>query len=431
VTTRTLCLMPLALAGCFIAPRETELGDQTPKNLPSAAHFTLECPKHAVGAFDSARSLITGQKLDCTAHAADRLGNPVAGVAVTIMVEAGRVGPLSMTSAEGEVAVAYETALPLPRETDPYPSGFQWNPDITCTAADKTLCNGQYLVPLWMEPQTWTSNPLGTLLMNNPAFDRNNLREPRRFDPIRRRADLPTQMPVNNPRDNLVTLIAVTRGHEAFTDTNNNGTFDNGETFIDLTEPFVDANDNGTWDVDEAYVDTNTNGTWDGKNVRWDADTKIWAQERILWTGAPAMQDTFAPEPVLFGPSQPVVLTCPNQTAGMPCTQAGPAATASLYIADPWFNTPARSSPSDGCSADAVASSPVAVTLTNAAGATYPAGFVATLTVTDVRNPSEPGTTIPTRNPPVQFTQPITCRFTGAEGGVVTTVPLMLTGTVQ
>ncbi len=427
--TRTFSLMPLfAVTGCIIGPRETNVGDQN-NNLPvSGTHFTLECPQHAVGAFDSARSLISGQKLDCTAHVADRFGAPLAGVAVTFLAEAGRVRGLETSSVEGTVGAGYETGLPLPVDTDPMV--FVWSPDIGCTASDKQLCTGQYLVPLWMEPQTWTTNPLSTLRLNNPVLDRNNLREPRRFDPVRRLPNNPTMSPVNNPRDNLVTLIAVTNGQEGFKDDNGNGTWDVDEMFTDTTEPFVDGNDNGTWDPGEQYVDTNTNGLWDGKNQRWDKDTKVWAQERILWTGAPALQDEMGAEPVVYATSA-FTLACANQDAGAPCTQAGPTASGEIYIADPWFNAPARGSATDGCSVDAVQGSPVSMSVSYAGSATYPAGYRASVLVTDVRDPSAPGSTIPTRNPAVAFTRLVTCRFTASEAGQQTTVTLPLSGSVQ
>lgn len=89
-----------------------------------------------------------------------------------------------------------------------------------------------------------------------------------------------------NPRDGLVTIIAIVSGEEAFTDTNGNGKYDDGEPFVDAAEPFVDANDNDKWDSDEVFIDTNGNGLWDPGNGTWDGNTKIMAIYKILWTGA-------------------------------------------------------------------------------------------------------------------------------------------------
>jgi hypothetical protein len=88
-----------------------------------------------------------------------------------------------------------------------------------------------------------------------------------------------------NPRDGLVTLVAVLDGEEAFTDTNGNGQYDQGEPFVDSAEPFVDANDNDKCDPDEKYLDLNGNGRWDEANGKWDSNTKIMAIYKILWTG--------------------------------------------------------------------------------------------------------------------------------------------------
>ncbi|MCA9670023.1 MAG: hypothetical protein KC503_30720 [Myxococcales bacterium] len=88
-----------------------------------------------------------------------------------------------------------------------------------------------------------------------------------------------------NPRDGLVTIIAVVDGEEAFSDTNGNGKYDVGEPFEDAAEPFVDANDNDQWDVGEPFIDANGDGKWDPANGQWDARTKIMAVYKILWTG--------------------------------------------------------------------------------------------------------------------------------------------------
>jgi hypothetical protein len=89
-----------------------------------------------------------------------------------------------------------------------------------------------------------------------------------------------------NPRDGLCTLVAVVTGEEAFTDTNGNGSYDQGESFVDAAEPFVDMNDNDQWDTGEKYMDLDGNGRWDAANGKWDAQTKIMAIYKVLWTGA-------------------------------------------------------------------------------------------------------------------------------------------------
>jgi hypothetical protein len=97
-----------------------------------------------------------------------------------------------------------------------------------------------------------------------------------------------------NPRDGLVTIVALVRGAERFTDANGNGRFDDGEAFEDAGEPFVDCDDNGDWDSGlpcEAdglrYRDLNDNGVPDEANGRWDDDTQIWRAFKVLWSRPP------------------------------------------------------------------------------------------------------------------------------------------------
>jgi hypothetical protein len=108
-----------------------------------------------------------------------------------------------------------------------------------------------------------------------------------------------------NPRDMLVTVIAIVAGEEQFVDGSGsgptsgqlNGRWDPGEWFTDLSEPFVDRNDNGVYDTGEYFSDTqrvdcanpsappSTNGRWDGPNGCWDSNTQIWRSTHIAYTG--------------------------------------------------------------------------------------------------------------------------------------------------
>src|SRR5262249_46723301 len=47
----------------------------------------------------------------------------------------------------------------------------------------------------------------------------------------------------------------------------------------------VDENDNNQYDVGEPFIDVNQNQMYDGPNGKWDSDTVIWAETRILYTG--------------------------------------------------------------------------------------------------------------------------------------------------
>ena len=103
----------------------------------------------------------------------------------------------------------------------------------------------------------------------------------------------------HNPRDGVVTIIAIADGEESFVDVNGNGDYDGpaspalagttyfaaGEPFVDLGEPFIDANDNGAWDPGEWFYDVNGNGQHDGPDGKWNAQTKIWTQTVVVYTG--------------------------------------------------------------------------------------------------------------------------------------------------
>ncbi|WP_395806602.1 hypothetical protein [Archangium minus] len=375
----------------------------------TARQFTFQCGSiagdgsggvHAIGAFDETRHLIAGVKLNCIAHVADRNGDGIAGAQVSFLTEAGTIGPSasSVTDVVGNAQVLYKTSLPLP--DDVKPGTFSWNP------ANDTIHTGEYLAPLWMHPFMWVEDPI-----TNYAGPY-NFQEPRRPDPIRPGKE-------NNPRDNLVSIIAITTGEEAFDDLNNNGTYDQGEPFVDLTEPFVDNNDNGTWDATreggtdgaERYVDANGNGKWDGKNGKYDAVSLIWVQERILWTGWPHDQDRRDPT----SPSE-------NYRSVIRALSPLPVGTkhrigkfgqllAEFLVADPWFNSLARNSDDDGCESGTVGPVKVAK-LTKGIAVTYPAYTLMRYVIQDVRDPTSD--TVPDYPTPINWEATAGCAFTAS-----------------
>jgi hypothetical protein len=77
-----------------------------------------------------------------------------------------------------------------------------------------------------------------------------------------------------NPRpgNGRITVLATATGEESFIDSNGNGLFTAGETFIDIGEPFRDDNENGTRDSNEPFLDfaganaAGPNGSFDGPN---------------------------------------------------------------------------------------------------------------------------------------------------------------------
>jgi hypothetical protein len=77
-----------------------------------------------------------------------------------------------------------------------------------------------------------------------------------------------------NPRppDGAVTILATATGEESFVDINGNGTFNAGDSFDDIGEPFRDDNEDGIRQTNEPFLDfggANTatpNGSHDGPN---------------------------------------------------------------------------------------------------------------------------------------------------------------------
>jgi len=67
--------------------------------------------------------------------------------------------------------------------------------------------------------------------------------------------------------DLMVTIVAYTVGEESFTDLNGNGIFDDGDnTFIDLEEPYIDANESNSYDSGEDIIDVVNGNDTTGKN---------------------------------------------------------------------------------------------------------------------------------------------------------------------
>ena len=78
-----------------------------------------------------------------------------------------------------------------------------------------------------------------------------------------RPAASPVTVPAGDTRAGRSSVVATAIGEESFTDTNGNGSFDNGEIFADLPERFLDENENGVHDSFEPIYDFNNNSTYD------------------------------------------------------------------------------------------------------------------------------------------------------------------------
>ncbi len=159
-----------------------------------------------------------GEKGTITAFVADRFGNPVPeNTTVSFFTEAGAIVTSGLTNQYGQAVADIITQGPAPRNVKPSP---------------------------YYEYEIFDA-------FGNP--------QPERFW----NDDLFTPKIVRNPRDGLLTIIVMTLGEEGYEDANGNGVYDTGENFIDLSEPFLDANDNGKWDDAEPYIDSDGDGRYD------------------------------------------------------------------------------------------------------------------------------------------------------------------------
>ena len=102
-----------------------------------------------------------------------------------------------------------------------------------------------------------------------------------------------------------VTVLAIAPGQEPFIDRNENGVFDDGDTFTaglhDYGEPFLDSNENGIYDSGEKYIDTDGNNAYSGPNGRHDDDTIIWVSRvHAVPTSPPGISTEFEIDPELI-----------------------------------------------------------------------------------------------------------------------------------
>jgi len=129
-----------------------------------------------------------------------------------------------------------------------------------------------------------------------------------------------------NPADALVTLVAVTRGEEAFIDRDGNKyyeeAFDLFPPEFDLSEPYVDANDNQRFDESDCDSDECENPrfeqeefrgrdcvegscVFEGANGTWDGNIEIWKSTKVLWVGNLSALEFAVPSIDFWIPTEP------------------------------------------------------------------------------------------------------------------------------
>ena len=65
----------------------------------------------------------------------------------------------------------------------------------------------------------------------------------------------------SRPADGRITILAYAIGEKSFVDLNINNSYDAGETFYDIGDPYMDANENGIWDAGEFSIASTTSGS--------------------------------------------------------------------------------------------------------------------------------------------------------------------------
>ncbi len=178
----------------------------------------------------------------------------------------------------------------------------------------------------------------------------------------------------SNPRDTVVSIIAVTTGEEEFYDNDGNGEFTGSEmwrenisstptaqqfdagsdqkcrridissydpptcnnwvntvggdtisaseSFVDLAEPFFDADDDIVKNLPiELFFDTNGDGIWNNGNNKWDSNTNIFKETIMSWSDSVNVVATPYPSAGQCSGSSPaspgINILCPNGTFSM------------------------------------------------------------------------------------------------------------------
>src|SRR5216684_1012732 len=274
---------------------------------PSANGFYFHCANASLPVYTT---VLEYETTTCTVRLADRLGNRVGiPTVVNFATEAGAIAASVTTKAfdpktpddpkEGSATVTFSTDM-----------GNGSHPADVAPLAPTT---GQY-------PWDLTAA------------------EPQRLD---------GQLTLN-PRDQLVTIIAMTRGEEAFEDANHNGLLDPGELFVDQGDPFVDVNDNNAYDgavagglAEVRFCGLNADcSTYHGPNGQWDADTVIWKPTWVVFTGAGAPSTapagTAEAPPDFVGAASP---PCADYKDAFVASHSS-IVTAPIFVYDRWLNTP-------------------------------------------------------------------------------------------
>ena len=211
--------------------------------LPDANHLSV-VPKF----LNIAGGVMFGLQNQITAYVGDRFGNIVPdNTSVSFISEGGTIGTsigegaFTTTTEFGQATATLQSASPSTPYLGGIPTFRNWG----------YQCSDNYALV--------TSPTPGVPLCGNPG---------------------------------LTTIVAFTTGSESFVDVNGNGRYDLGEPFEDLSEPYIDGNDDNIFNIGELYIDVNNNGQFDEGNNQFEGpggeiqNTTIWQSTRVLFSAS-------------------------------------------------------------------------------------------------------------------------------------------------
>lgn len=212
------------------------------------AHFSLSTSK-----INLAGMVVDNDTATIQALLADRYGNynVLEGTPVKFYAEAGAIDTSNITDKNGVTKVTFRTQSPRPYD----------GPDFVITPQEKAKIDN-------------LNTTYGLAIPDDGSV-------------LQRRE--------------WVTILATVPGEENFDDKNANGIYDAGDVFDaandDLSDPYIDQNDNGQWDSsdNEKFFNTQNNGTFTYPNGVWDGPNcpdagcqsgkTIWKSIDLMFTG--------------------------------------------------------------------------------------------------------------------------------------------------
>ena len=199
-----------------------------------AASIVFTCTTHNIGA------LVFNRQSDvhmlCRATARDVNGRIIPHASVQTLAEAGTLQWLDDSNGVQEFVYTVRPDDAPPKDVRP------------CDSSSKSGCIEQDVCPT-----SCNGNPFGAACEGEPCWTDNG-------------------GVTHNPRDGVATLIAAVPAQPQF----------------DLTEPFVDENDDGVWNPGEPFIDYNGNGRYDGTTAS-SAPGMVWKPFRVIWSGAASL----------------------------------------------------------------------------------------------------------------------------------------------